>query len=156
MLKVFTAAPDRTTRVFPEKLQSTRVNAPPPYASVVSLKVHPLQLKPSSICDPPSKCESSTKFLTGGTSGTPPVERSWPAWANTGCSRVDVWLPETMKNMEQAPTINKRPQCDCNFGHSASFGRFSGELFIAGISLRQPTEQVTRFKPPSRLIRLGN
>jgi hypothetical protein len=105
MTTVFAAAPDKITRVVPENLQLARLYAPPPYFNVALAKTQFLQFNPSNSWGTPEKMEFSTKAPeSGGTTGTPPVAMA--VWENRGCSRVDAWFPESIKNALQAPTIN--------------------------------------------------
>jgi len=102
--KVFAAAPLNSKRVVPEKWQSTREYDPPAYVKVASEKKQPLHFMPSNCCETPKNFEPSTEALKGGTIGSP--GNPPPPWADATCSKVDAWFPESMKNMQQAPTIN--------------------------------------------------
>jgi hypothetical protein len=101
---VFAAAPFNTTRIVPENLQLVKANAPPEYDNVTFSKKHPVQFKPSSSCGTFLSTNPVCDVVIGGTTGTPPSEMA--VWASTGCSRIDAWFPESMKNALQAPTIN--------------------------------------------------
>jgi hypothetical protein len=102
---VFAAAPVKFTRTGPENLNRVNVNAPPPYSRTELVKSQSVQLLPSTIRVKPLTPIFSKFLVMGGTTGTPmPTTRR--GGLGGSCARVDVWMPESMKNIQQAPTIN--------------------------------------------------
>jgi hypothetical protein len=112
-IHVLWAAPVRTTETFPGTFVSGKLKLPPPYVSTLAVTVHPSHEKPSSCCTLPPTFDPCPKNCNGGTTGIAPgmdiveggsvgaCEDCWNA-----CTRVNVWLPESAKNMQQAPTTN--------------------------------------------------
>lgn len=97
----FWAAPVKTTLVVPENRQFSKWYAPPPYVSVTLSNVHSLQFRPSNCCGSVPKWLSLTSIDDKG--GTTGIASGRP---KPDCARIDVWLPESMKNMQKAPTTN--------------------------------------------------
>ena len=105
VIRAFAAAPLKVTRVVPENLGFTSLEAPPAYVNVTSVNEHSSQFKPSNCCSPPLKAVPvNTAFCNGGTVGSAPGKTA--CFGN--CASVDVWLPESMRNSStlQTPALN--------------------------------------------------
>jgi hypothetical protein len=102
MMNVFRAAPFNCSVCFAIE-QSTHRKAPPPYVTVGAAMLHLSQLIPSSGCKSPAMVPSKRRRPKGGTTGSAPEITKLGA-----CARVDVWLPESMRNSStlQTPAIN--------------------------------------------------
>src|SRR6266436_8189756 len=103
-LTVFAAAPLSTTRTGPEKEKLVNRYAPPEYSKVTFSKVQSAQSMPSKGCVKPDTpiCENFPR--RGGTTGSPPALT--PIMREGSCANVDVWFPWSIKEAQQAPTIN--------------------------------------------------
>ncbi len=102
---VFAAAPLRVRRVVPENEQLTKLYVPPPYSNVASLNMQSRHSMPSSCWVSDFNRTRSKRAKSDGTTGMA-AGSATPAWAKAKCATVDVWLPESMRNIEKAPALN--------------------------------------------------
>ena len=115
-MTVFFAAPLNSTRIGPETVNWARLKFPPLYFSVAPVKEQRIHSSPSTpISDgaPPTP-KLSKWFAIGGIAGigTPAIlapkgpDGAGPGAGAGACAKVDVWLPEAMKNMQSMPATN--------------------------------------------------
>ncbi len=102
---VFAAAPVKVRRKFLEIATLLKLKAPPPYVNETLLKTQSVQSTPSNCCTRPDHVALEKWRLAGGTVGTS-ADTSTPPGPPRTCANVDVWLPESMRNITEAPTIN--------------------------------------------------
>jgi hypothetical protein len=109
---VFAAAPVKMTGTPLGIMAVGNRKAPPPYVKTRGLILQsPSHEKPSSCCTLPPIVSPLPKYCNGGTTGIAAGMEivdggsvGGGCWA--ACTRVDVWMPESSKDMQQAPTIN--------------------------------------------------
>lgn len=102
---VLSAAPLSSIGIFRLNWALLKRNAPPAYVNLSGASKQLSQFIPSKGWTPPATCIRSSFPPRGGTIGSAPRNlKRLPCGA--ACTRVDVWMSESARDAQQAPTIN--------------------------------------------------